>query len=74
MIGMVSWKVVHSCAAKRYGVARRSFFVPGTGCQALVLECQAPVLEKLLRVLGCGLGVLTPNSELRTPNPMRRSG
>ena len=41
MIGMVSWKVVHSCAAKRYGVARRSFFVPGTGCQARVLKCLA---------------------------------
>ena len=46
MIGTVSWKVIDSCAAKRYGVMRRSFFVPGTRCQARVLKCLA--LERWL--------------------------
>lgn len=43
MVSRTSWKVAGHCAANRYGAGHRSFFVPGTKCQARVLECLAPL-------------------------------
>jgi hypothetical protein len=54
--------------AGRYGRNCRSFFVPEAKCQALVLGCQAPELQKTFKVLGCRFKVFASNLEPRTLN------
>lgn len=73
MIGSMWYEQGNRISVEHYGVARRSFFVPDTTCQALTLRCLAPS-TKALEAQGSRLEAFAWNLEPRAQSHLRGRG